>query len=113
MLLFYLATLETDVERVKMTELYEEYSLRLMHIALNYTKNHSTSEELVHETFMKAIENKEKVLSMSSREFFHWSVVVIKNKCIDLYRKDKQIAQIPLDEIEKQFFLTIYLLILK
>ena len=100
MLLFFLAALETEEERRKMTELHEENKRLLKYIAFEITKNNEMAEDAVQNTFWAAIRHKEKILDLSCRDFRNWSVITVRRKCYDLMRKEAPISDTPLDEME-------------
>lgn len=57
------------------------------------------AEDTVHNAFLSTIKHKDKLLSLSDRDFRIRAIIIVKNKCIDLLRKEKAIADMPLDEI--------------
>ena len=93
--------LETGHERNKMTELYEEHRYALLMYALKVTNNNQAmAEDAVHNAFLSIIKEKEKYLYLDSRDFRALSVIIVRNKCIDLLRKEKPYADITMDELE-------------
>jgi RNA polymerase sigma-70 factor (ECF subfamily) len=100
MLSLYLSALETEPERKKMAEVYEEHKHALLMYALKITKNQEMAEDAVHNAFLSIIKQKEKYLAMSGRDFRFSAVVIVRNKCIDLLRKQKPYADIPFEELE-------------
>lgn len=64
MLMIYLAALDSDEERVKMADLYNNHNKRLMSVALTKTHNQDMAEDAVHSTFLAVIKHKQKVLAM-------------------------------------------------
>ncbi|NLM59808.1 MAG: RNA polymerase sigma factor [Clostridium sp.] len=101
MLALYISMLETGHERNKMTELYEEHRYALLMYALKVTNNNQAmAEDAVHNAFLSIIKEKEKYLYLDSRDFRALSVIIVRNKCIDLLRKEKPYADITMDELE-------------
>jgi RNA polymerase sigma-70 factor (ECF subfamily) len=87
MLSIYLAALDTQEERDKLTFLYENYKELLRNAAMKILRDRESADDAVHETFLEAIGHKEKVLSLSPIDFRKWRVIVVKRKCIDALRK--------------------------
>jgi RNA polymerase sigma-70 factor (ECF subfamily) len=84
-----MAALETDEERYNLKDLYERYHQLLMKVALKIVRSPDLAEDAVHETFLAAIEDKNKIFSQSSVNFRNWSVIVVRNKCFDILREYK------------------------
>lgn len=101
MLIFYIAMLETEQERKKMADIYEEHKHALLMYALKITGyNQAMAEDAVHNAFISIIKEKEKYFYLDSRDFRFSAVIIVRNKCIDLLRKEKPYADIPMDELE-------------
>jgi len=98
MLYFYMSALSSGEERDRLSYLYEKFKKRLFHAALKITRNQAMAEDAVHNAFVSAIGQKEKFLSMGEVDFFKWSVVIVRGKCIDLLRKEKRYAEKPIDD---------------
>lgn len=93
--------LETEQEKMKMTEVYEEHKHALMLYALKVTGyNQAMAEDAVHNAFISIIKEKDKYLYLDSKNFRYVSVTIVRNKCIDLLRKEKRYADIPIEELE-------------
>ncbi|MDR1328182.1 MAG: sigma-70 family RNA polymerase sigma factor [Oscillospiraceae bacterium] len=89
MLALYISALETDEERDKFAYLYEENYRLLMNVARRIVRSSELAEEVVHDTFVTALEQKEKFLSLDAVNFRNFCVRVIRNKCIDILRRNK------------------------
>lgn len=101
MLPIYISMLETEQERNRMTEIYEEHKHALLLYALKVTGyNQAMAEDAVHNAFVSIIKEKEKYFSLGSREFRFSAVIIVRNKCIDMLRKEKIYASIPIEELE-------------
>ena len=100
MLALYISMLETGHERNKMTELYEEHRYALLMYALKVTNNNQAmAEDAVHNAFLSIIKEKENIYIWTA-DFRALSVIIVRNKCIDLLRKEKPYADITMDELE-------------
>jgi RNA polymerase sigma-70 factor (ECF subfamily) len=102
MLAFYLAELETEEERAKMTQLYTEHRSALYYIALKLTRDPDLAEDAVHNTFIEVINRKEKILDLDGGNFRRWGVVVVGNKARDILRDRKHFADMPDDAWEAE-----------
>ena len=100
LLTIYLSMLDTEQERQKMTDLYEEHKYALLHYAMKIMKNQGMAEDAVHNAFISVIEKKEKYLELSCRDFRRSAVIIVRNKCIDILRKQKPFANISMEELE-------------
>lgn len=100
LLTIYLSVLDTDQERKKITDLYEEHKFVLLRYAIKITGDQSIAEDAVHNTFLSIIEKKEKYLDLSCRDFRRSSVIIVRNKCIDILRKQKHYSNKSMDELE-------------
>ena len=100
LLIIYLSTLDTEQERQKMTELYEEHKYALLHYAMTIVKNQDIAEDAVHNAFISIIQKKEKYLNLSCMDFRRSAVIIVRNKCIDILRKQKPYADKSIEELE-------------
>lgn len=92
--------LETEQERNKMTEIYEEHRHALLLYALKITRNQAMAEDAVHNAFISIIKEKEKYINLDCRDFRLSAVIIVRNKCIDLLRKEKPYVNINMDNLE-------------
>lgn len=101
MLAIYISMLETEQEKKKMEDVYEEHKHVLLLYALKVTGyNQTMAEDAVHNAFISIIKEKEKYLYLDSKNFRYVSVTIVRNKCIDLIRKEKHYADIPIEDLE-------------
>lgn len=99
MLMIYLAMLDGEQDKKKMTELYEEFRYDCLHVALKITNNQAMAEDAVHDAFLAVIKHKEKMFALTRRDFRRKIVIIVKNKCIDLLRKNEHISFTSIDDI--------------
>jgi len=98
MLFILLSALETEEERDKLTVLYERYYQLFVKTAYKIVRSEAIAEEVAHDVFVTAIERKEQFLSLDAVNFRNLCVRVIRNKCIDILRRNKPLSgAIPLD----------------
>lgn len=99
-MLFYLNLIETEENRDKFEKIYLEYRYTLLYVAKSIVNDHQLAEDIVHETFLKTIENLDKIdgiLCSKTKSFF---VTIVKHKSIDEIRKIKREENTPLDDVE-------------
>jgi RNA polymerase sigma-70 factor (ECF subfamily) len=89
MLGLYIAALDTEDERDRLRELYDRYHKLLMKVAFKIVRSPDLAEDAVHETFLAAIEDKNRIFLQSAVNFRNWSVIVVRNKCFDILREYK------------------------
>lgn len=100
MLMIYLAMLKDEQDKIKMTELYEEFRYDCLHVALRITNNMAMAEDAVHDAFLSVIKHKEEMFALNRRDFRKRIVIITKNKCIDIIRKNHSISSINIDDME-------------
>ena len=100
MISIYLSMLETSGEQDKFSELYYSHKKRLAFVARRYLADKQLLEDVIHETFMAAIENKSKVFAMDKTDFMKWSYAVVKHKCHDITRRAEREPEQLLDDID-------------
>ncbi|MDR3277221.1 MAG: sigma-70 family RNA polymerase sigma factor [Oscillospiraceae bacterium] len=93
--MIYLSALDTEPERQKFAELYEAHKRALFWKAMQVTHNQEMAEDAVHNAFLAIIEHKEKMFSLSGGNFRSWCVIIVKNKAIDLLRRESHFAELP------------------
>ena len=93
MLALYLMMLEDEQDRKAFFDLYQAYYNTMMAVAKSYfPTEHHNAEDAVHESFLSIIENFQKISQLSSKELPGYIVTVVKNKSIDILRKQKRLV---------------------
>ena len=92
--------LDTENERNKMTEIYEEHKNALYKYALKILQNQELAEDAVHNSFISIIEHKEKYFNLTGRDFLSSAVIIVRNKCFDILRKKKPYDETPIEDFE-------------
>jgi RNA polymerase sigma factor, sigma-70 family len=100
MLMIYLSMLDDEREQQQLTMYYNEYSKYCIHLATLVLGNESWAEDAVHEAFLSIMYHKEKYFALDSRDFRKKLVIIVKNKCIDILRKNKRISAEPFEDFE-------------
>ena len=91
---------EIDQDKKRLEELYEELRFDCINIALRITKNPATAEDAVQEAFLSVIKHKDKMLMLNYGDFRKKILIIVKNKCIDMIRKNKYLSSVSLEELE-------------
>lgn len=95
--MIYLLLLETEKDREYFRIIYEENYLKMYHIALGYLKQPAEAENAVHEAFLSLAEKFQKYSYLNGREMMGFCVSIVKNKSIDIIRRNKHYSE---DELE-------------
>jgi RNA polymerase sigma-70 factor (ECF subfamily) len=92
--------LSDNEERAKMADLYETHRYTCLHVAFAILKRQELAEDAVHEAFLSVIKNKDKMLGLACSDFRREIVTIVRNKCIDVIRKDKRMSDKSIDDLE-------------
>lgn len=92
--------LDTEQERKKMKDLYEEHKYPLFSYAMKITGKQEIAEDALHNAFISIIQNKEKYLKLDCRDFRRSAVIIVRNKCFDILRKQKPYSNKSIEELE-------------
>lgn len=66
------------------------------------SNNYAMAEDAVHNAFVSVIKHKEKYLQLSFKDFRSSIIIIVKNKCLDLLKAEKNFTDFSIDEIEYQ-----------
>lgn len=94
----YLAMIDSPDEKQKFEIIYQTYRQLMYYVANHILGNTQDAEDVVHDAFIKIIENIEKFSDPKRPQTRAFIVTIIENKAIDLYRKRKSHDIIPLEE---------------
>ncbi len=98
MLVIYLSMLNSDEERNLFTERYEQFRFGCLRIAVTILHDNALAEDAVHEAFLSIIRQREKYLSLSCSDFRKSIIIIVRNKCIDILRREKRTVEFPTDD---------------
>lgn len=87
MLFLYLSMLETEEERDKLTEIYNQYVKLMLKRANQYTANCDDADDIVHDVFLDIIKHKDALFDLPCRNLRRYIVIMVRNRCIDWLRK--------------------------
>lgn len=97
MLLILLEMLDGEEENIFL-EFYEENKKMLFSVAYKLVGNEHLAENALQEAFISIIKNKDKMLELKGERLKKWSVVIVKNKCIDIMRKEGRMETLHLED---------------
>ena len=100
LLTIYLSMLDTEQERKKIVDIYENHKYALFHYAMKIMRNQDMAEDAVHNAFISIIQKKDKYLNLDCRDFRRLAVIIVRHKCFDILRKQKPFANISMEELE-------------
>lgn len=98
MLGLFLNLLDTQTEKDKFTELYNEYKDLLYWIALNKTNNIEDAEECVQETFLYVAKHFEKIDDVKSKRTKCYLSTIVNGFAIDIFNDSKIKSTLELNE---------------
>lgn len=97
-MLVYLSMLETQQEKNKFEQIYYTYKDLMLHTANRILGDTRDTEDVVHQAFLKIIENLEKIDEIKCHKTRSFIVTIVERIAIDLYRQRKRRTAIPMDE---------------
>ena len=98
MLSVYLSMLDNPADKGFIERLYNEYEQELFSAAYPILKNNSDSEDAVHEAFLSAIKNIDKLRTFSCHELRLYMIVIVRNAAKRIYNKRKKLNECDIDE---------------
>lgn len=98
------AAIENEQERKKLQDLYEENKKDIYNFAMGYAKNQDIAEEAIQNAFVYIIQNKEKYLELSCKDFFNSVVIIVRDRCKNIFKSRKlyleKFIEKDIDEVE-------------
>ena len=93
-----LAALESDADRQKFIEIYEQYHAQMERTAIRILKEQSDVEDAVQNAFMQIIRHFEKIFEIPCEELPFWIISIVKNEARIILRKNQR--TVPLEDWE-------------
>lgn len=87
MLGLYLSLVESEEEKQLIEELYNNNKQVMYNIAFKNLHNSSDAEDAVHEAFLRAIKNIEKISHIPSNKQQAYLNVIVRNVSFDMFNK--------------------------
>lgn len=80
--------------------LYTTHKQQLFRVAYGVLRDVHLAEDMLHEAFMSMLQHINVMQAMPEDERLPWSITIVKNKCLDLLRKQKRHMETPLGAVE-------------
>lgn len=84
----------TDDEIDFINKLFLKMNIKMYNISFNILKNKFDTEEAVSQTFLKIIENIEKISALPCPQIEPYCVVILKNETMNIIRKRKKMVHV-------------------
>ena len=94
MLAILLAALESEADKQKFTDIYEQYHPQMEQTALRIVKNQHDAEDAVQNAFMQIIRHFEKIDEIPCEKLPFWIVCIVKNEAVTILRKNQRTMQL-------------------
>lgn len=99
-MVIYLSMIESEEDKSKFEQLYITYRQTMFYVANRILKDEYLSEDVVHQAFLRIIDNLDKIDEISCHKTKGFIVVIVENIAIDFYRKRKRENNVSFDEVE-------------
>lgn len=107
MLCILLAMVDSPEDKRKVEQLFEQYNNLMLKIANDILNNSHDAEDAVCDSWIKIIENLEKISGIKCNKTKSFIVIVVERTAINLYHKRKRYREVLVDEYEKTpYFIT-------
>lgn len=97
MLAIYLAMLETEADQRRFTRLYEVYEKTVYAVALRVLGDPTRAEDAAQQTWLKLVQNWDRVSALPWGETEGYTVTVAKNCALDILRAEQKTVAFPED----------------
>ena len=87
-MLIYLQMLESPEEKSILEQIYLEYRGLMYHVAYEILHNEQDAEDAVQDSFVRIIDNLDKINNPYSRKTKSYITVITKNVCLDMIRRN-------------------------
>lgn len=94
MLSFFLAVLESEADKEKFIEIYNQYHGLIEKTAIRILKNQQDAEDAVQNTFVQIIRHFEKVFEIDCKNLPFWIISIAKNESLMILRKKNRTTQL-------------------
>ena len=95
----WIATIDSNEERIKIEELYKKYRGLIVHMAIQILKDKDLAEDVLSDSIIKIIRHRKKIFEMNCYQERLYIVNIIKTTCLDLLKKMKNSNAHDTDEI--------------
>ena len=101
--MLFLLMIETEEDRRKFMNLYEEYEHLMFWVAYKIVEDRYMAEDIVHDVFEKVANNMQCIDEPISKRTKRYLRILTRNKAIDQLRKERRrnyIDYVPLEEVQ-------------
>ena len=95
-MLFYLSLLDTEEEKSKFEQIYNQYKYLMFYVANGILKDNYLSEDAVHEAFIKIAENIDHISDIICPQTKSYIVIITRKISLNILKKQK--SYIDIDE---------------
>lgn len=97
--MIYFMLLETEEDRKKFQEIYENNYLKMYYVAHSMGQNQADAENAVHDSFLSLAEKFTKYSHLSCSEMMGLCVSIVKNKVLDSIRRANRYSEAEWEDI--------------
>ena len=97
MLVMFLSMLETEEDQRRFTKLFEAHEKKVYGVVLHILGDRDRAEDAAQQTWLKLVQNWERVSALPWGETEGYVVTVAKNCALDILRSDQRTAAFPED----------------
>jgi RNA polymerase sigma-70 factor (ECF subfamily) len=101
MMLAIIMAIEDEQERNKIEEVYNRYYSTMLYIAKDILHDEGLAEDAVSESFIKIINNVEKIREVNCYQTRGFIVVLVRNVSIDMLRSSKKPQILSFDDVKE------------
>lgn len=95
MLTICLAMLETEQDQRRFTQLFEAHEKKIYGVALHILGDHTQAEDAAQQTWLKLVQNWERISALSWKETEGYVVTTAKNAALDILRTERKTVDFP------------------
>ena len=94
----YLIAVNTSEDRDKFKEIYMIYRDRMYHAAYAIIKNEMDAENIVHDTFVKLIDNLDKINEVDCHMTWNYIVTIVKNLSFNFLKRENRYGKVVFED---------------
>lgn len=102
-MLTIITTIDNDNDREKVAEIYRLYSGTMLYIADSIIHDIHLAEDAVSESFLKIIDNLDKIITVDCYRTRGFVVIIVKNTALDILRRKKRMQSVPIEDYNDNF----------
>lgn len=93
MFILYMDLIDDEIDKLKYSEIYEQYERMLFGYSMSILHNKSWAEDAVSETFLSLAINFQKVHNLEPAEMLAYTVIINRHVCYDILKREKKHVQ--------------------